>query len=536
MTTMAGDDQSAEKQEIVIEEHSRRLACDRCRGQKLRCERGPASTSISINAGSCKRCLKAGAHCINSPQQPKRRYRHSQTNRERLRASRRESRGQSNFDLEDYNPREDEPDASRPMPGERTKTSTAPDQSAQESFARTSSLRKVTKNFINISSTESEEHTIRSGKFLSGYGFDTFAALSPAQSLGSSDFDHAINTGITDESWIIDLDLPPMPDLDLPHAPIESPVWDKLPHGSESFEADTSRLADAPDLTSDLSSLGSPETTDSNKRPGPWNRDDDNPSQNSDLSHLREKSIRKLYQLICALLDDIDRLESSRIIVPFSPSTSKPEDLLSAAKDLSHAVGNVLLNSERFLRIMQLYVHSGQISPSHSDDATAGRSYLDEDEHMSNYTLLGTKSRKLDQANAVPSTGRLCPDTTTTFAMLTCYTYLVKIYEGVFSQIHACLPNREARKNLLFMLPDLQLGGFQFRTHWDLQLQVLTLVSSHMISQIEQRLELLATDSTKGFMNDALFGKDQSGGLVASKALRQVIKEIKRRLGETEIC
>src|SRR5579862_2233486 len=51
-------------------ERSRRIACSRCRGQKLRCERvdnDALETSIST-VGACKRCLKAGAKCdIGSP-------------------------------------------------------------------------------------------------------------------------------------------------------------------------------------------------------------------------------------------------------------------------------------------------------------------------------------------------------------------------------------------------------------------------------------------------------------------------------------
>ena len=44
------------------EEQSRRFACDRCRGQKLRCER-----RCSTENRSCKRCLKARVRCVTSP-------------------------------------------------------------------------------------------------------------------------------------------------------------------------------------------------------------------------------------------------------------------------------------------------------------------------------------------------------------------------------------------------------------------------------------------------------------------------------------
>ncbi|CDM28627.1 Zn(2)-C6 fungal-type DNA-binding domain [Penicillium roqueforti FM164] len=41
-------------------EQPRRSACDRCRGQKLRCERLSPNSSIE---DSCRRCLKVGARC-----------------------------------------------------------------------------------------------------------------------------------------------------------------------------------------------------------------------------------------------------------------------------------------------------------------------------------------------------------------------------------------------------------------------------------------------------------------------------------------
>ncbi|OQE38975.1 hypothetical protein PENCOP_c007G01067 [Penicillium coprophilum] len=44
--------------------HSRRSACDRCRGQKLRCERD------HMNGMSCERCIKAQEVCITSMNQP----------------------------------------------------------------------------------------------------------------------------------------------------------------------------------------------------------------------------------------------------------------------------------------------------------------------------------------------------------------------------------------------------------------------------------------------------------------------------------
>lgn len=45
------------------EEQSRRYACDRCRGQKLRCERRASGGTNT----TCKRCAKARAQCITSP-------------------------------------------------------------------------------------------------------------------------------------------------------------------------------------------------------------------------------------------------------------------------------------------------------------------------------------------------------------------------------------------------------------------------------------------------------------------------------------
>lgn len=47
------------------DDHLRRSACDRCRGQKLRCERQTSLRSRQSD-GACRRCHRAGADCVTS--------------------------------------------------------------------------------------------------------------------------------------------------------------------------------------------------------------------------------------------------------------------------------------------------------------------------------------------------------------------------------------------------------------------------------------------------------------------------------------
>lgn len=51
-------------QPVMNYRQSRRSACDRCRGFKLRCERD------QVNGRSCERCLKAQVECTTSAAQP----------------------------------------------------------------------------------------------------------------------------------------------------------------------------------------------------------------------------------------------------------------------------------------------------------------------------------------------------------------------------------------------------------------------------------------------------------------------------------
>lgn len=51
-------------QPVINYRQSRRSACDRCRGFKLRCERE------QVNGRSCERCLKAQVECTTSAAQP----------------------------------------------------------------------------------------------------------------------------------------------------------------------------------------------------------------------------------------------------------------------------------------------------------------------------------------------------------------------------------------------------------------------------------------------------------------------------------
>lgn len=63
----AEDDNNREvRTRRVIEDPFRRFACDRCRGQKLRCERRPAN-GVGGGIDNCKRCVKAKVRCITSP-------------------------------------------------------------------------------------------------------------------------------------------------------------------------------------------------------------------------------------------------------------------------------------------------------------------------------------------------------------------------------------------------------------------------------------------------------------------------------------
>lgn len=63
----AEDDNNREvRTRRVIEDPFRRFACDRCRGQKLRCERRTAS-GVGGGIDNCKRCVKAKVKCVTSP-------------------------------------------------------------------------------------------------------------------------------------------------------------------------------------------------------------------------------------------------------------------------------------------------------------------------------------------------------------------------------------------------------------------------------------------------------------------------------------
>jgi hypothetical protein len=51
-------------------EDVRRSACDKCRSQKLRCERNRVSFTIPLRSVPCRRCVKAQVHCTTSNQAP----------------------------------------------------------------------------------------------------------------------------------------------------------------------------------------------------------------------------------------------------------------------------------------------------------------------------------------------------------------------------------------------------------------------------------------------------------------------------------
>lgn len=76
------------------------------------------------------------------------------------------------------------------------------------------------------------------------------------------------------------------------------------------------------------------------------------------------------------------------------------------------------------------------------------------------------------------------------FAVLSCYTSLLRIYEVVFSHIHASLgASKSVRQRLLPPLPGVHLCGFKLEKHQNLQMEILGRVSLHMLNRLEKILD-----------------------------------------------
>ncbi|KAH6683998.1 hypothetical protein B0J14DRAFT_555004 [Halenospora varia] len=437
-----------------MEEQSRRFACDRCRGQKLRCERTQADT------GTCKRCMRARVECVASPSSVR------PPNDKRVPEKRRRSRGggssQASLMVANVGTTDQSPTPSYPSmvtldfnadAGEYMQTgadsSTALDFRTSQD-GRPEALVDQWRNISAVpalSTTSFPPERTNNGTSMARYGVHNGNDLTIGPGTNVFDFDafftHQDSSGSSG----------------LTEAMTSDDSMDFVPN---SFEL-------APRAAN-------------------------------------EECLQNLSDLSANLLQDLKRIRADD--VRYSSETPQ-----SQAGNERHNVGRMLEHSEKFLEILK---HIGESAPAEIDmpdpsPAASSVRYYDlngDDAHQTfGTTSRTTLSQLLGDGMASPpenqpsssvrpllntkvNTGLIKPDIPTILAVLTCYTCLLRIYDAVFSHIHKSLARDPAsQRKLLPPLPGLHLCGFKLEHHHNLQLEILARVSLHMLGRFEKVLD-----------------------------------------------
>ncbi|KFX98754.1 hypothetical protein V495_06910 [Pseudogymnoascus sp. VKM F-4514 (FW-929)] len=503
-----------------MEDQSRRFACDRCRGQKLRCERTQRHADDMV---ACKRCVRARAECNTSMSVRMGRPSHSEKKgRTSPRQSRRSSGPASTASFQSTGLARE----SVPRPPEQPAASVSEWDGSSSEFVNVGQDSSGALDFQDTIDIQHQNSIQQQWQNTSSYPELSHSTF-PINTAGNGS-----TTTYQDGDGIQIASTPSLNGLDFDHL----------------FGTNTS-VASGRHSTLN-SGIPHTRTNNSNEEDSP-----NGPLQSEDSmdfaidprlpAEAKEECLQKLSNLSADLLQDLKRIGASNPIdSAFATPSATTFSSAHPPPVSGHAlnVGRMLEHSERFLDILQ---HVGG-SPSndhvpapspalsnvryfdlgHGDSdlgfgsaSTTTLSQLLGDGIASPYISSPASNTSLTGTSngPKPSGGLIRPDIPTMLAVLTCYTCLIRIYNSVFSYIHRSMTESPStRHKLLPPLPGLHLCGFKLEQHQNLQLEILARVSLHMLNRLEKVLD----DIGRSCVNSGLLEESMAANL-----LNMIIKQ-----------
>ncbi|KAF4631660.1 hypothetical protein G7Y89_g6483 [Cudoniella acicularis] len=490
-----------------------RFACDRCRGQKLRClrERG--------NCQPCKRCHKAGVACLDSPQARIGRARRSST-------------------TDTFGYERQEPEIRSPLStGFHLHNENLFPILAEDTFATGEDLipHPAELQFGNISDIQP---TVTSFEYPSQWSPFDFL---PSNDVQSSNF-----------------------------TPLEtSRIFATTSTKDQTLER-TLPMASSPSHISDCAP--SYITTGRNRDPGIRG---DNQDPGTSRDHLRQENLKtvaarntghgsnqlpataqgyftgetetkRLLELSQSLYIQHKALEAA----PWTGYLStlsltagiKHSTLLSEKTGVTEPVGDILFSSEKFLEIITHFMPSTQ----NYDDVEVMESIESQSSELNQtdiasfqHTTPSPRTLNLPSPNpkGPPPPDQL--DTATILLVLNCYIRLLFIYTTLFSHINQYLyssnspksPSNAGKSFFSHNNPEpLHIGGFSLHSYGEIQIKILVDISVHFITNIEQILgvpqkyRLLDSDTT----DDKEIGDGSSahGSLLMTPQMKMLLEMV----------
>lgn len=503
---------------------SKRFACDRCRGQKLRCVRDDKKHE------TCIRCLRMNAVCITNSPLRMGRPRRAETERRRRRTL--EADGQTLIMTSDDQVLEMETGI-----GAASKPSWMPNAIPEElgpSDANPNDGSTSTNNISNNTCPSLESSDLPSwqaqGSESMGSIHETLGladpgnrALSesnsvgdgsksilnwPSPSLDTTDVFADLTNGVSLSEEVFLASLQP-PASRPPTSPTNSA--EMASPGRSGSENSHDFLNGCPAL----SDFAVPERSQIHQY---GTKTDTTTSTESEKSPEKD-CIHLLSELSLSLYRQLLRFNSNTLSPPLVPLTRCGTN---ASMDDPNLIGNILHSSEEFLTLINGLLSSLH-EPSESLPANVA-SFIPEnfhhesrDPHKRNinfYTqsLMKTSSPSFGfslSACSSAGTGNLSsrpkqglvgnktaasflskPDTPVILLVITCYVQLIRIYSMIFSHVHrSLLATVSGHTPSLLDLPDFQISGFPLRSGI-LQVKILIEVVVHFLNHIEKVLGL----------------------------------------------
>ncbi|KAI1505454.1 hypothetical protein F5X99DRAFT_368043 [Biscogniauxia marginata] len=470
-------------------ESSRRSACDRCRGQKLRCVR-PSKKTQSTEEQSlepCERCRKARVDCVNT----------LPPSRKHMRPDRFSPRAELSLPSHDrillHLLLSKNASTNQQVAGLDALTTSA-ESTVQQSLLSRAELTSIpqstdgpqenfTEHHSRKCSTDSATAELSSPSFYQGnaahYGSNSDSSSLPME-LDTAPFNSEKNMASNnDTSSLTDNAL---------------------------FDLDANAHTHYGDTSAFMEMLCTPEPSHQIKPNGVNAEAVSTYTENERLLNLdsRERCLYRLSELSSQLLRDFSRTSSANLqeiisVVPYGFSGgSDSSGRIGSPETCKNAIGKVLEHSQSFLEILRYLRPS---TPSYAGSECSYSDVWDEAQLVSevddrrNSIVTG-----LEMGDTLKNPSSTV-DMATTLTILTCYTWLLQIYGNIFSRIHDSLRSQAAlsQHSIFSVLPGVQFGGFNLDHHQDLQIEILLQLCSKMLERIEETLGINVITKPRDF-------------------------------------
>ncbi|KAJ5894997.1 hypothetical protein N7495_006688 [Penicillium taxi] len=461
---------------------SRRSACDRCRGFKLRCERDQG------NGRSCERCLKAQVVCTTNIGQPATNYLPSKSNSWTLS---RDFDGRYISSEQHAMPILHKPSISKvKKPSISSSTSRRHDHLGLHYWGDSEKIPYPTgerSRFIEDQSFQCASHPVGTFPFEPWGDQMSPWTATPFQVPLIDDFmfepDHRLRSQLSFSDT-------PMID------------YSRSIQNSTSIETaslSTERLNSIVPDSILLSDSGWESSWENSLQP---TRDEELPKPAVDSHFMNSCSLRKsLLRLGMELIDDLEFLETEKFI--FGSSSLLREDINPMVRKLDLPIFRMLNHSTQFIEILQRELvtlrdrfsfPSVDISQSPFDEMKCApvdtlENYMEDAANTASSYDSGYLTVMASPVNQGQIHNQASLDISTALSILSTYSHLNRVYRAVFTQLYQLLlviPPHYAAPFLL--LPNFKFGQFHMEGSLTVQIQVLIELSSDMLAKIERAL------------------------------------------------